>query len=115
MDLTSHRMLMPPPLALRVLRRIGRIKGLERAAVLAEDGLEDVLFRADRPSHRFGREALGGANTIKEHYDFSNLFFGPHQIESEICGLLGWAAEIKPKTVCEIGTAMGGYDLPSNT
>lgn len=108
MDLTSHRMLTPPTLAVRVIRRIGRIKGFERAASLAHDRLEDVLFRADLPSRRVGREALAGASTIKEHFDFSNVFFGPHQIESEICGLLNWAAESKPKTVCEIGTAAGG-------
>ena len=101
-------MIHVPPLAYRVLRRIGRIKPFGRAAVLAEDGLEEVLFGIDASGRRSGREVFRKLRSRKDHYDFSNEFFGPHQIEAEILALIEWVSEIAPKRVCEIGTAMGG-------
>ena len=114
-------MLTLPPLAIRVFRRLGRIKRLEQPALFAEDGLDEVLFRADIPSRRSGREIFQGARSIQDHFAFSSRFFGAHQLEAEICALLAWVGEIAPRTVCEIGTAMGGttyllgQSLPSVT
>jgi predicted O-methyltransferase YrrM len=101
-------MITLPPLATRVLRRIGRIKGFERSAVLAEDGLEEVAFWADRPARQLALEQYRGLRSRRDHFEFSNRLFGPHQIESEILALLDWVAESSPRSVCEIGTAMGG-------
>jgi predicted O-methyltransferase YrrM len=97
-----------PPLALRVLRRLGRVKHLERPALLAEDGLEELLFWADGPGRRAGRSDFLNSQTVEAHFGLSSRFFGAHQIQAEIVGLLKWAAETCPRIVCEIGTAMGG-------
>jgi cephalosporin hydroxylase len=97
-----------PSLVTRALRRFGRIKNLETPALLAEDHLEQAFFWADVPGRRAAHRDLSALRSVKEHYDFSNRVFGPHQIQSEIVGLLEWAAETRPHLVCEIGTAMGG-------
>lgn len=46
--------------------------------------------------------------TIEEHLKFSRNHFYPCQKASEIIAFLEWAAEKEPKTVVEIGVAMGG-------
>lgn len=97
-----------PALATRVLRRIGRVDGLQRSADIAEDRLEHFAFWADLPARRAALAELRGLRTVSEHFAFSSRFFGAHQIESEIVSLLEWAARAEPRTVCEIGTAMGG-------
>jgi cephalosporin hydroxylase len=84
------------------------MKPFDRAAVLAEDGLEELLFWADFPSRRTAQQEYQALRSRKAHYEFSNRFFGPHQIEGEILALLEWASEITPRFVCEIGTAMAG-------
>jgi len=101
-------MLALPKLALRVLRRLGRVKGLENPALLVENGLDELLFLIDLPGRQSGRQAFEGARGFKDHFDFSSRFFGPHQLETEIGGLLAWVESLAPKMVCEIGTAMGG-------
>jgi len=101
-------MLTPPALAVRLFRRIGRIKRFEYPAVMAEDGLEELLFLADAPSRYSGRQIFNDVRSVQDHFAFSSRFFGAHQLQAEICALLDWAAEIAPRTVCEIGTAMGG-------
>ena len=97
-----------PPLATRVLRRLGRIKRLESSAVLAEDHLEQVAFWTDVRARRAALREYLALRSIKDHFDFSSSYFGAHQIESEISGQLEWASQSRPRTVCEIGTAMGG-------
>ena len=96
------------PLATRVLRRLGRVKRLEAPAMVAEDQLEQLAFWADRPAREAAQREFRALTSIKDHFDFSGRCFGPHQIEAEIIALLAWAAESRPRTVCEIGTAMGG-------
>ena len=97
-----------PPLATRVLRRLGRIKRLEASALLAEDHLEQVAFWTDLPARQAAHRDFLALRSVKDHFDFSSRYFGAHQIESEIIALLEWASQIHPRTVCEIGTAMGG-------
>lgn len=97
-----------PPLALRVLRRVGRIKGCERPALLAEEQLEQLAFWADTSEREAGRKAFEELRSVKDHFDFSKRFFGAHQIEVEITGLLEFVSARAPRLVCEIGTAMGG-------
>ena len=97
-----------PPLATRVLRRLGRVKQLQGPAIVAEDQLEQLAFWADRPAREAAHRDFLGLKSIREHFHFSGRCFGPHQIEAEIVGLLTWASEIRPRTVCEIGTAQGG-------
>jgi cephalosporin hydroxylase len=104
----SEKMLTLPPLAIRALRRAGRARPFERPAVLAEDALEELLFLADLPARRAAQEEYRALRSRREHYEFSNRYFGPHQIEAEILALLDWASEIAPRSICEIGTAMGG-------
>lgn len=79
-----------------------------RPAVLAEDGLEELLFWTDLSARRRAHDEYRRLRSRKEHYDFSNRFFGPHQIANEIVALLDWLAEHAPRSVCEIGTAMAG-------
>jgi predicted O-methyltransferase YrrM len=97
-----------PPLALRVIRRAGRIKGWERQAAFAEDWLEQQVFRLDTSDRLSGRGAFGALGSVREHFQFSARFFGAHQIESEVIGLLEWLSGKSPRLVCEIGTAAGG-------
>jgi cephalosporin hydroxylase len=97
-----------PPLALRVLRRVGRIKGCERPALHVEDGLEQLAFWADAAERQSAKKTFDGLRSIGDHFTFSRRFFGAHQIEAEITGLLEWASARSPRRVCEIGTAMGG-------
>ncbi len=97
-----------PHLATRVLRRLGRFKTLEKPALRVEDHLEQLAFWGDLRARQAAHRDFLGLRSIKEHFDFSSRWFGPHQVESEIRGLLGWASETHPRTVCEIGTAMGG-------
>jgi cephalosporin hydroxylase len=97
-----------PPLALRVLRRVGRLKGCGRPALLTEDALEQLAFWADSSDRRSGRRTFEDLKSIKDHFDFSARFFGAHQIEAEITALLEWVSAKAPRVVCEIGTAQGG-------
>src|SRR4029077_1290668 len=96
------------PLATRVLRRLGRVKGRETPPMVAEDQLEHLAFWADRPAREAAHRDFLALKSLKDHFDFSGRCFGPHQIETEIVGLLAWASETRPRVVCEIGTAMGG-------
>lgn len=98
---------LPYP-ATRVLRRLGRVKHLQIPATIAEDQLEQLAFWAGSGTRQAALQDFRALRTMKDHFDFSSRFFGAHQIESEIMGLLAWAAESHPKTVCEIGTAAGG-------
>jgi predicted O-methyltransferase YrrM len=97
-----------PHLVRRVIRRAGRIKPLERPSVRAEDGLEEALFFLDARWRSAGLADFRKLSSIKDHFDFSAKFFGVHQIESEIRGLLDWVKPMAPRRVCEIGMAMGG-------
>jgi predicted O-methyltransferase YrrM len=98
---------LPDPVV-RVLRRLGRVKHFGLPSAFAEDHLEQLAFWADYPDRRAAHRDFLGLRTVKEYFDFSSQFFGAHQIESEISGLLRWAAESQPRIVCEIGTAHGG-------
>ena len=97
-----------PPLATRVLRRLGRVKRLQTPAMVAEDQLEQLAFWADRSSREAAHRDFLALKSIRDHFNFSGSCFGPHQIEAEIVALLEWAAQIRPRTVCEIGTAQAG-------
>src|SRR4051794_31734110 len=92
----------------RVLRRLGRVKGCERVALVAEDRLDHLTFLADVRRYRGAQERFKSISSRAEHLRFANDHFGSHQIEAEILGLLDWIAGRKPRVVCEIGTAMGG-------
>jgi predicted O-methyltransferase YrrM len=98
---------LPAPVT-RVFRRLARVKRLQAPVTFASDRLEHLMFRVDSAGCRAAQRDFQSLRSIKEQFNFSNRFFGPAQIEAEITGLLSWAAEHHPRTVCEIGTAMGG-------
>lgn len=97
-----------PPLALRVLRRVGRVRGLDRIALVTEDGLDELLFFGDRRARTEAHDAFAKLGSRHDYFLFACRYFGPHQREPEILGFLDWAAQFSPERICEIGTAFGG-------
>lgn len=57
------------------------------------------------------RSRLAACVTPQDHYDFATEVFPSHQIRSEICGFLAFAAQHRPAVVVEIGTAEGGTNF----
>jgi cephalosporin hydroxylase len=120
----AGEMMPPPPSSLvhrmtQVLREPHRISGsvrrrLERLPVLRmpiarlADLSKTVSFWIGREERLCLKRQLATCRTVEGFYDFAVAAFGPHQIRSEILGLVERLRQENPRNVCEIGTADGG-------
>jgi hypothetical protein len=95
----------PPGHPLRVL---GRVPGLARSAARVEDAVKVARFWFDASRRAALRRMLASCRTDEDYYAFAQVAFGPHQIRSEILGLLRRLSGEGPRNVCEIGIGDGG-------
>jgi cephalosporin hydroxylase len=92
----------------RTWRRLAEIGPLTKPMASVKERVEGALFQLDGSRRSELDRLYADCKTVRDYLTFANRVFGPHQLEREITGFLALAAEEKPRTVCEIGTANGG-------
>ena len=86
------------------------------ALQLAVSWASEMRFSLDFRKRAAARSRLAARHHNRDVYEFAQDFFpgnltspdGPSQLKSEILPMLDFAAELKPRTVVEIGTETGG-------
>jgi predicted O-methyltransferase YrrM len=83
------------------------IRGLRKLIRTSAKDLADLSIWLN-PAARRKRAALDADNSLPALFRFAREEFGVSQREPEITGFLKYAAALRPRVVCEIGTLRGG-------
>jgi cephalosporin hydroxylase len=100
-----------PYLIQRAWRKFSRLPGIRDISYIGEDKVKEVGFWLRRMNREIQYSTYSECKTVVEYLEFSNQFFGSHQIKNEIISFLNFASTEQPKYVCEIGTANGGTNF----
>ncbi|WP_375495467.1 class I SAM-dependent methyltransferase [uncultured Nostoc sp.] len=91
--------------------KLARLAGIQDMFTVGEDKLKEIAFWLGRMNRENQYSAYNQCQNLEEYFEFSNHFFGSHQIKYEIIKFLNFANNEQPKYVCEIGTANGGTNF----
>lgn len=100
-----------PSLGTRILNKLSTFSTFQGALTRGVDIWRTLEFALDRQEQQTALQSLECCRSLDDYFEFSQQYFGPHQIRSEILGLLAHIQTIEPCVVCEIGTAMGGTNF----
>lgn len=100
-----------PDLGTRILNKLSTISSFQGSLTKGIDSWQTLKFKLNYQQKQIALKTLDRCRSLDDYFDFSLQYFSPHQVRSEILNLLKHIQSIEPKTVCEIGTAMGGTNF----